>query len=107
MSNGKGTLDDLRIDRTTLPVSQSNRSWVFGVLALAAILAFVLWWSFRPKALAVRTVLARSISGTSTASATVLNASGYVTARREATISSKVTGKVTEVLVEEGKRVEV
>jgi RND family efflux transporter MFP subunit len=36
----------------------------------------------------------------------VLNASGYVTARRQATVSSKITGKVVEVLVEEGKRVE-
>ena len=39
------------------------------------------------------------------AARTVLNASGYVTARRQATISSKVTGKVTEVLIEEGMRV--
>ena len=37
--------------------------------------------------------------------ATVLNASGYVTARRRATVSSKVTGKVVEVNVEEGMRV--
>ncbi len=37
-----------------------------------------------------------------TTAGTVLNASGYVTARRQATVSSKVTGKVTEVLVEEG-----
>ncbi|HEU0037729.1 MAG TPA: efflux RND transporter periplasmic adaptor subunit, partial [Verrucomicrobiae bacterium] len=36
---------------------------------------------------------------------TVLNASGYVTARRAATVSSKVTGKVIEVLVEEGMKV--
>jgi len=35
----------------------------------------------------------------------VLNASGYVTARRRATVSSKVTGKVLEVYVEEGKAV--
>ena len=34
-------------------------------------------------------------------SGTVLNASGYVTARRMATVSSKVTGRVTEVLIEE------
>ena len=33
---------------------------------------------------------------------TVLNASGYVTARRQATVSSKVTGKVMEVFIEEG-----
>ncbi len=38
--------------------------------------------------------------------ATVLNASGYVTARRQATVSSKFTGKVTEVLIEEGMQVE-
>ena len=36
---------------------------------------------------------------------TVLNASGYVTARRRATVSSKVTGKVLEVFVEEGQNV--
>jgi RND family efflux transporter MFP subunit len=36
----------------------------------------------------------------------VLEASGYVTARRRSTISSKVTGRIEEVLVEEGMRVE-
>jgi RND family efflux transporter MFP subunit len=36
---------------------------------------------------------------------TVLNASGYVTARRQATVSSKVTAKVMEVLIEEGMEV--
>ena len=35
----------------------------------------------------------------------MLNASGYVAARRRATVSSKVTGKVLEVFVEEGKAV--
>ncbi len=32
----------------------------------------------------------------------MLNASGYVVARRQATVSAKVTGKVAEVLIEEG-----
>jgi RND family efflux transporter MFP subunit len=36
----------------------------------------------------------------------VLDASGYVTARRQATVSAKVTGKVVEVLIEEGMRVQ-
>ena len=36
----------------------------------------------------------------------MLDASGYVTARRQATVSAKVTGKVTELLIEEGQRVE-
>ena len=35
----------------------------------------------------------------------MLDASGYVTARRQATVSAKITGKVTEVLIEEGMRV--
>jgi RND family efflux transporter MFP subunit len=37
--------------------------------------------------------------------AAVLNATGYVTARRRATVSSKITGKVMEVNVEEGQEV--
>jgi len=53
----------------------------------------------------VKTAVVRSSGGAAT-ERTVLNASGYVTARRAATVSSKVTGKVVEVLVEEGLRVQ-
>jgi len=38
--------------------------------------------------------------------ATILNASGYVEPRRKATVSAKITGKVAEVLVDEGMIVE-
>src|SRR5271154_3259969 len=38
--------------------------------------------------------------------ASLLDASGYIVARRRATVSSKVTGKVVEVRLEEGQRVE-
>jgi HlyD family secretion protein len=38
--------------------------------------------------------------------ASVLDASGYVVARRQATVSAKITGKVVAVLIEEGQRVE-
>jgi RND family efflux transporter MFP subunit len=54
--------------------------------------------------MAVKTAMARDATAAG-ARLTVLNASGYVTARREATVSSKVTGKVVEVLVEEGMKV--
>jgi RND family efflux transporter MFP subunit len=37
--------------------------------------------------------------------AAVLQATGYVTARREATVSAQITGTVTDVLIEEGDRV--
>jgi RND family efflux transporter MFP subunit len=47
----------------------------------------------------------RATGGAGGGGASVLNASGYVTARRRATVSSKVTGKVIEVNVEEGMAV--
>src|SRR5688500_9476731 len=55
----------------------------------------------RPAEVEVVTVTERA-AGTQ---ASVLNASGYVTARRRATVSSKVTGKLIEVNVEEGMAV--
>ena len=36
----------------------------------------------------------------------ILDASGYVVARRRATVSSKMTGKVMKVFIEEGMQVE-
>src|SRR4029077_11289885 len=41
----------------------------------------------------------------STAPAGVLNASGYITPRRRATIAAKITGRVTGVFFDEGTRV--
>ncbi len=77
-----------------------------GALALALVAgAGGWWWSTRTQAATVQTasVLVQSEGGAT--GQTVLNASGYVAARRRATVSSKVTGKVVEVLVEEGMRV--
>ena len=64
------------------------------------------WWFTRPKGIAVKTTQVRTASSGGSGSRTLLNASGYVTARLEATVSSKITGKVTEILVEEGMKVE-
>lgn len=104
MDPQKPALDDLRIKRSEKPES-NLRIWpvtiAVVVLALAAI---VIWWLAQPKAIEVRTEVAREISS-GAGERTVLNASGYVTARRAATASSKVTGKVVEVLIEEGMKV--
>lgn len=107
MSSDKPTLDGLRIERRA-PVSRPQSSWVVpGLIAVVILGAAFLWWLNRPKALPVQTAVARAQSAASAGSSkTLLNASGYVTARRAATVSSKVTGKVMEVLVEEGKKVE-
>src|SRR6266571_917809 len=103
MSPDKQTLDELRIDRRPEPKSRPT-PWlaVLGLAAIAAV-AGTVWWLNRPKAAVVRTILVQETA--SGGQKTVLNASGYVTARRQATVSSKVTGKVVEVMVEEGKRV--
>ena len=94
-------LADLRIERNLKPESP-NRAGLWIALALVAtVIAGSLWWMLRPQPLVVTTALAREVT-TAGADRTVLNASGYVTARREATVSSKVTGKVIEVCIEEG-----
>ena len=53
----------------------------------------------------IKTAAVLSVSSAGASAGAVLNASGYVTARRRATVSSKVTGKVLEIFVEEGKAV--
>ncbi|HUD83422.1 MAG TPA: efflux RND transporter periplasmic adaptor subunit, partial [Candidatus Saccharimonadales bacterium] len=73
-----------------------------GVVVRAAAAAIIL--TRRSHIISVHTAMAREVANPSV-ERTVLNASGYVTARRQATISSKVTGKVTEVLVEEGMKI--
>ncbi len=104
MSVDKGTLDQLRIDRSSAPPPSSKR-WIVWLLLLLVILGGAgCWWLRAPKAVAVRTAAARQVS--TGGKQTLLNGSGYVTARRDATVSSKVTGKVIEVMVEEGMKVE-
>jgi RND family efflux transporter MFP subunit len=71
-------------------------------LVLAALLA---WYFTRAEAVEVETVTAQSADGPARAGA-VLNASGYVVARRLATVSAKVTGKVSQMFIEEGMNVE-
>jgi len=104
MSPDKTTLDELRIDRGAAPSGRA-RGWVALLIVLLLVAGGgVFWWINRPKATAVRTIAVREVS--SGGQKTLLNASGYVTARRIATVSSKVSGKVMEVLVEEGMKVE-
>lgn len=102
----KPTLDQLRIERK--PEKESSgffRKLLILLAVLLAAVAFAYFFWLRPDAsVEVRTMVARTLGGSS--GSTVLNASGYVTARRQATVSSKFTGKVTEVLIEEGMRVE-
>jgi RND family efflux transporter MFP subunit len=98
----KEQLDGLRIDRDEEPEQRRTNLW-FLIVAVMLFIAALLWWVSRPKLAAVQLATAREVSVGG--QQTVLNASGYVTARRQATVSSKVTGKVLEVLIEEGMEV--
>jgi HlyD family secretion protein len=101
MSSPTPSLDDLRIERSGKPDAPPRLLLLAVAGVVAVVIAIAFWWLTRPKAVAVHTAIAREVVLTS-GDRTVLNASGYVTARRAATVSSKITGKVTEVLVEEG-----
>ncbi|HEY0946327.1 MAG TPA: efflux RND transporter periplasmic adaptor subunit [Opitutaceae bacterium] len=101
MSQPPHNLDDLRIERNATPGSSRRMLRWLVPAAVVLLLTAAGWWLARPEPVTVRTVLARETSHPG-GGRTVLNASGYVIARREATVSSKITGKVVEVLVEEG-----
>ena len=101
----KDDLASLRIDRSVRASGGRRGTWVV-VLVLAVGLAAGGWlWVNRVQAEAVRTAAVAAETGGAAAPGAVLNASGYVAARRRATVSSKVTGKVLEVNVEEGMAV--
>jgi RND family efflux transporter MFP subunit len=101
MASSADLLKELRIERRP-GATRRKRRWPWVVGALVVLLAaFVVMSKLR--AVEVETAVARSAAEGGPAS--VLDASGFVTARRIATVSSKITGKVREVMIEEGQRV--
>jgi len=101
----KDDLAALRIERAPI-APESGRRWVKWVVLLVLLggggYAGYTWLNRERPAEVEVTAVTQRAAGTQ---ASVLNASGYVTARRRATISSKVTGKLIEVNVEEGMAV--
>ncbi len=97
-------LDQLKIEREPEVESRSGR-WLALTIIAIVLVGSAAWWYLKPDpAVEVRTAVAREVSNQQ--ANTVLNASGYVTARRKATVSSKFTGKISEVMIEEGMQVE-
>jgi len=99
----KPDLGSLRISDTKRNAARSSRRWLWLILgALALILLAVAASAFRDRKVEVEVAAARKpVNGP----AGVLNASGYITPRRRATIAAKITGRVTSVLFDEGTRV--
>ncbi|MGZ7078467.1 MAG: efflux RND transporter periplasmic adaptor subunit, partial [Thermoanaerobaculia bacterium] len=102
MSIDKTQLDSLRIERPR-EETRASRPWIAIFGAVFVAVGLILYLFARPHASAVRVAPARAVVAQSRTA--VLNASGYVTARRQATVSSKVTGKIIEVDIEEGMHV--
>ena len=103
MSDLNDDLASLRIEREP---DRPRRRWVGWLVLLVAMGAcgVAVWlWITRERPLAVE--IAAVSERAAGAQAAVLNASGYVTARRRATVASKITGTLTEVNVEEGMAV--
>jgi HlyD family secretion protein len=105
MTSPKPSLDALRIDRSALPRDRGGAGWIWLLVVLAAGAAGYFFWSKRTVLPVVQTTTVAETATDGSSRATLLNASGYVTARRSATVSSKVTGKVIEVRVDEGMEV--
>ena len=102
----KDLLEQLRIDRRgPAPRSGAGVGPLAAVAAVVLVIAAGVWFFLgRNQAAEVRLAAVVAMPSTS-AGASVLDATGYVTARRIATVSSQITGQVREVLIEEGMRV--
>lgn len=99
----KPDLSSLRISETKRTNGRSGRRWIWIVLAVVFLgLVGAAASAFRNRKVEVEVAAA---SRPATGPAGVLNASGYVTPRRRATIAAKITGRVTGVFFDEGTRV--
>jgi RND family efflux transporter MFP subunit len=107
MTKPADLLKELRINREEQASGASKRAvgLALGIGAAVLLIALGGWALFgRKSALEVKTAQVVAIGGGST-NASVLDATGYIVARRMATVSAKITGKVQEVLIEEGQKV--
>src|SRR5208337_3525889 len=80
--------------------------WLAAAAAILAAGALAAWWWTRPGPVPVHVASAQAIGGDGPAAAgSILDASGYVVARRQATVASKITAKMVELDIEEGDHV--
>ena len=102
------SLGSLRIDRSApAPGGGGGKRLIYivGTVVVLAGVAFGAWKMFGGHTTEVTTVVAEAETSGPSLGNSVLNASGYVVARRMSTVASKVTGRVLEIYVEEGMAV--
>ena len=103
MTDLKKDLASLRLD--DVPAPSRRRRWIVAALLVIGAAAVLFAWrtSVSLRALEVVTVTPTvEREGAATAGTPVLTASGYIVARREAVVSSKIQGRLSELRVEEG-----
>src|SRR5580693_8991779 len=106
MDDKAALLNQLRIDRTEPPRTGSARIWI--VVAVLGVIGAATggWFWAHSSDIPVRVVEPQPVADAGAASAgSILDASGYIVARRQATVASKITGKMVELDIEEGDRV--
>jgi RND family efflux transporter MFP subunit len=105
--SGKDLLHQLRIDSTQRDDDDSRGPrwpWIVGIIALVVVAAVVAVFALRSKAVTVQTTTAVALASAGS-DAAVLQATGYVVARRQATVAAQIIGTLTQVLIEEGEHV--
>jgi RND family efflux transporter MFP subunit len=96
-------LAGLRIDESARRDPRRRGRWIVAALVVLLVASAGLVFAFREKAVVVEVVTVRADKGDRPA---LLNASGYVTPRRRATVAAKITARVNEIYAEEGMHVE-
>ena len=108
MSDRENLLNNLKIDRSAPPAAGGQQSSKLYLLAISVLIVGLFWWLFLSddELKEVTTFTVKSLEMSDASATSILDASGYVVARRRATVSSKLTGKVMKVFIEEGMYVE-
>ncbi|HEX7348762.1 MAG TPA: efflux RND transporter periplasmic adaptor subunit, partial [Rhodanobacteraceae bacterium] len=109
MSDGdtsRDLLHELHIDRTQRDDDDAPRRWpwIVGVIVIILIAAGAVTYAMRSRAVTVATTTAVSMASAGS-NAAVLQATGYVVARRKASVSAQIVGTITQVDIEEGQHV--
>lgn len=98
-------LHELRIERGQRDDDEPSPRWpwIIGIVVAIIIIAGIAAFALRGRAATVETSTA--VAASSSNDAAVLQATGYVVARRQATVSAPIIGTLTEVHVQEGEHV--
>ena len=108
MSEKEDLLNNLKIDRSQEAESEPFPTKIVSLIVGISLVLLVGGWLFfaEEEIQEVTTFTVKSVNASGSSATSILDASGYVVPRRRATVSSKMTGKVLEVFVEEGMYVE-